>query len=124
MSTSSTRLVIGFLAGFLSHLIFQGGLGACLYAAHLVPTLPWSLEPLPPFGVPRTLSFGFWAGLWGVAYAVLEPWLTARVGRWFGGIAFGLAGALLAFLVIVLPIKGLCIVGGFGAAGVAIYVGF
>ena len=74
--------------------------------------------------MPRTLSFGFWAGLWGVAYAVLEPWLTARVGRWFGGIAFGLAGPLLAFWFIVLPLKGLGIAGGFDAAAVLIHVGF
>jgi len=38
MSTISTRLVLGFIAGFLSHLIFQGGFGAILYAAHQLPS--------------------------------------------------------------------------------------
>jgi hypothetical protein len=124
MPASSTRIVIGFLAGFLSHLIFQGALGAGLYAAHLAPTLPWSLEPLPPLGVPRTLSLGFWAGLWGIAYALLEPWLTARLGRWWGGLVFGLAGPLLAFWFVVLPIKGLGLGGGFDPAAVPIHVAF
>ena len=55
MSTTSTRLVLGFLAGSLSHLIFQGGLGSVLYAAHQVPVLPWSLMPVPPLDVPKTL---------------------------------------------------------------------
>jgi hypothetical protein len=124
MSTSSTRLLIGFLAGFLSHLIFQGALGAGLYAANLVPTLPWSLEPLPPLGVPRSLSLGFWAGLWGIAYALLEPWLTARLARWSGGLVFGLAGPLLAFWFVVLPIKGLGVGGGFHLSVVPIHIAF
>jgi hypothetical protein len=63
MSTTSTRLLLGFLAGFLSHLIFQGALGSIFYAADLVPALPWSLMPVPPFGVPKSLSLAFWAGL-------------------------------------------------------------
>jgi hypothetical protein len=124
MSTSSTRILIGLLAGFLSHLIFQGALGAGLYAAHMAPTLPWSLEPLPPFGVPRSLSFGFWAGLWGIVYALLEPWLTARLGRWTGGIVFGLAGPLLAFWFVVLPLKGLGLGGGFDPSTVPIHIAF
>jgi hypothetical protein len=124
MSTSSTRILIGFLAGFLSHLIFQGALGAGLYAAQLAPTLPWSLEPLPPFGVPRSLSFGFWAGLWGIVYALLEPWLTARLGRWAGGIVFGLAGPLLTFWFVVLPLKGLGLGGGFDPSTVPIHIAF
>jgi hypothetical protein len=59
----SGRLVLGFAAGFLSHLIFQGAFGSALYAANLLPGLPWSLAPVPPLGVPRSLSLGFWAGL-------------------------------------------------------------
>jgi hypothetical protein len=58
MSATSTRLFLGFLAGFLSHLIFQGGLGSILYAAHLVPALPWSPMPVPPLGVPKSLLAG------------------------------------------------------------------
>src|SRR3712207_8471108 len=62
--STSTRLFVGFAAGFLSHLFFQGALGTGLYAAHILPSLPWSLAPVPPLGVPRTISLGFWAGLW------------------------------------------------------------
>jgi hypothetical protein len=70
MSTILTRVFFGFLAGFFSHLVFQGALGAGLYAADLIPALPWSLKPVPPFGVPTSINLGFWAGLWGVAYAL------------------------------------------------------
>lgn len=123
MSTISTRLILGFLAGFLSHLIFQGGFGAALYAAHLLPALPWSLTPVGPLGVPRTLNLGFWAGLWGVGYALLELRLTALFGRWLGGLVYGLA-PLGAYWFVVLPLKGFGIGGGFHLAMVPIEIGF
>ena len=123
MSTLSTRLALGFGAGFLSHLVFQGAFGSALYAAHILPSLPFSLAPVPPLGVPRTLSLGFWAGLWGVLYAGLEPRITARLGRWLGGIAFGVL-PLLGHWFVALPLKGLGIGGGFHARMVPIEIGF
>ena len=81
MSNTSTRILFGFIAGALSHVIFQGALGTLYFAVDMIPALPWSLKPLPPFGVPTTVNFAFWAGLWGIAYALLEPRLTPRVGR-------------------------------------------
>jgi hypothetical protein len=123
MSTKSTRLTAGFAAGFLSHLVFQGALGVALHAADLLPTLPWSFAPVPPFGVPRTLSMGFWAGLWGMVYAPLEPRLTARLGRWAGGLAFGV-GPLLGHWFVALPLKGAGVGGGFDPSVVPIHVAF
>ena len=49
MPTISARLALGFVAAALSHVIFQGALGAALHAGNLVPELVWSLEPVPPF---------------------------------------------------------------------------
>ena len=121
MSTTS-RIFLGFVAGFLSHLIFQGAFGSILYAAHVLPALPWSLDPVPPLGVPKTLSLGFWAGLWGVAYALIEGRLTARFGWWLGGLVFGLAPLAMLWFV-VLPLKGLGIGGGFHPAMVPIAIG-
>ncbi|MBD2750902.1 hypothetical protein IC232_30140 [Microvirga sp. BT688] len=123
MSSTSTRLLVGFAAGFLSHVIFQGALGAGLYAAGLIPSLTWSLAPVPPFGVPRTISLGFWAGLWGVAYAWFEPRLTARFGRVLGGSIFGI-GPLLGHWFAAQPLRGLGIGGGFNPAMVPIEIAF
>jgi hypothetical protein len=112
MQALSTRLLLGFLAGVLSTLIFQGGFGAALYALHVSQNLPWSLAPVPPFGVPRTVSSCFWAGLWGLVYVLLEPRLTARFGWWLGGIVFGFAPVLVLWFI-VLPLKGVEVGGGF-----------
>ncbi|MBK1659628.1 hypothetical protein [Paracraurococcus ruber] len=123
MSTLTTRLALGFGAGFLSHLVFQGAFGSTLYAAHILPSLPFSLAPVPPLGVPRTVSLGVWAGLWALLYVVLEPWLTARLGRWLGGIAFGVL-PLLGHWFVALPFKGAGVGGGFHAGMVPIEIGF
>jgi len=120
-STTSTRLFLGFVAGFFSNLIFQDGLLGILYAAHLVPALGWSLTPVPPLGVPMSLNLAFWAGLWGMLYALLEPRLTARLGWWLGGLVFGLA-PLLVFWFVVLPLKGAGVGGGFHPAKVLLSV--
>jgi hypothetical protein len=117
-----TRMAVGFVAGFLAVLTFQSGLVAILYAAGAVPFAPWSLAPVPPFGVPRSLSAAFWGGLWGIAYALLEPRLTARLGWWAGGLAFGAVLPVLVLWFVVLPLKGQPVGGGFGASRVLLAV--
>ena len=123
MPTTSVRLFIGFLAGLLSHLIFQGAFGSILYAAHVLPTLPWSFTPVAPLGVPKTLSLCFWAGLWGMAYSPLEPRLTARLGWWLGGLVFGALPLAVAWFVVE-PLKGFEVGGGFHLPMVLIGVCF
>jgi hypothetical protein len=85
--------------------------------------LPWSLVPVPPLGVPRSLSLGFWAGLWGVVYVLLERQFTAILGWWAGGLFFG-ALPLAVYWFVVLPLKGLGVGGGFRPSMVPIEVGF
>lgn len=117
------RLLLGFVAGILAHLIFQGAFGSILHAAGVLPSLPFGLAPVPPLGVPRTVSLSFWAGLWGLAYILIEPSLTARLGRLPGGLAFGLAPLAVHWFV-VQPLKGAGIGGGFQLARIPIEIGF
>ena len=111
------RLAVGFVAGFISVLVFSSG-AIFLYqtAAAPVPFAAWSMMPVPPFGVPQTLSAAFFGGLWGTGYAVIEPWLTARLGWLIGGVVFG-ALPLLALWFVVFPLKGMPIGTGFTAFG-------
>ncbi len=108
--------------GFPAVLTLQSGLIAILHTPGApVSFPPWSMAPVPPLGVPQSLSAAFWGGLWGVAYALLEPRLTARLGWWPGGLAFG-ALPLLALWFVALPLKGLPVGGGFPPAGVLVAV--
>ena len=68
--------------------------------------------PVPPFGVPQSISAACWGGLWGVVYAVLEPRLTALLGWWLGGIVFGVLPLLVNWFVVP-PLKGMPIGAGF-----------
>ena len=104
-----TRLAAGFVAGFLAVLIFSGSAIAVLHAAALFPMPGWSLMPVPPFGVPQSLVSGFWGGLWGVAYALLEPRLTKHLGWWPGGLVFGAVLPFAVFLLVVPALKGMTI---------------
>ena len=113
------RLMVGFIAAFLSVLTVQSAAVAALHAAGAPAPPPWSTAPVPPLGVPQILSSAFWGGLWGAAYALLEPRLTARLGWWAGGLAF-VALPLLAFWFVALPLKGLPVGGGFAPAGVLV----
>ena len=122
MHTMSKRLMIGFGAGALSHVIFQGALGTILYAVGLQPELVWSLKPMPPLAVPTTVNNMFWDGLWGLLYALLEPRLTRSLGRMDGGLVLGLA-SLWIFWFLVLPLKGSGL-GGLDGAEIAIDVAF
>jgi hypothetical protein len=116
------RVLLGFIAGFLSVLIFQNGLIAILHAVGAVPFAPWPMTPLPPFGVPRTVSAAFWGGLWGIAYALLEPRLTERVGWWQGGLLFGGTLPVLVLWFVVMPLKGMPAAGGFAPVGMMLAV--
>jgi hypothetical protein len=98
-------IIVGFLSGAASVLIFHQGLAALLYAWELTPRAPYALEPTRPFGIPLLWSITFWGGVWGAV-------LAATLGRLDGApliIAATLFGALLPTLVawfIVASLKG------------------
>jgi hypothetical protein len=96
-----TRIVAGFIAGFLSVLVVTSGVIEILHATGLIPFAGWSFAPVPPFGVPRSLSFAFWGGVWGVVYALLEPRLRRHLGWWLGGVVFGVVLPLSIGLFVV-----------------------
>ena len=116
-SKTAKRLAVGFVAGFISVFVFSSGAIALYQVAGApVPFAAWSLAPVPPFGVPQTVSAAFFGGLWGIGYAVVERWLTARLGWLAGGTVYG-ALPLLALWFLVFPLKGIPVGAGFTAFG-------
>jgi len=105
------RLARAFLAGFLSTLVFHQGVLAILHGAGATAYTPWVMTPVPPLGLPSVLSLAFWGGLWGGS---LWPMIGGASGPryWLLAILLGaILPSLVAFLV-VFPLKGLPIGGG------------
>src|SRR5258708_33712257 len=80
ISTSATRLALGFVAGFLATLTFhQIGIWV-LHAVGYIPFAAWNTAPKPPFAVPGVICLSFWGGVWGILLLLIEGWV-ARVPR-------------------------------------------
>jgi hypothetical protein len=101
--TARTAL-LGFAAGALSVLtVFQGTVWL-LHALGVFPLGPFSVRPVPPFGVPLFVNHAFWGGLWGVLVAVLLR--RPRVPDLLFGAAFGAVAVNLVLWIAVPAIKG------------------
>ena len=100
-------LILGFIAGFFSVLIFHQGLWYLLHLIGFIPAdLPaWPRDPIPPFGVPSVISISFWGGVWGAA---LAPFLVRHSGTtyWASWILIGAVALTITALYVVSPIKG------------------
>ena len=98
-------LVVGFVSGAISVLLFHQGTAALLHALELTARAPYSLAPTSPFGVPQVGSIAFWGGIWGVL-------LAASLGRLDGAplvlaaVAFGAVLPTLVAWFLVAPLKG------------------
>jgi hypothetical protein len=111
----------GFVAGFVSVIVFHQVAIASIGALFGAPVTPWSLAPVAPFGVPRVVSTAFWGGLWGIALALVAQRIRATAPAL---LLFGLIfGALLPSLVgwfVIAPIRGQPMFAGGNPARLAI----
>ncbi len=104
-------VIVGFLAGAVSVLVFHQGALALLNEAHLASRAPYSFTATAPFGIPQVWSLAFWGGVWGV---VLAEFLRRLDGARLIGAAL-VFGAILPTLVawfVVAPMKGQPMAGG------------
>ena len=97
-------VVVGFVAGFVSVLVFHQGAAGLLHALGLTPRAPYSLQPTQPLGVPVLISISFWGGVWGALLAAVSGILIAPVNTIFydSGFLIGLkafVGAIIGGLV-------------------------
>jgi len=109
-----TRILYGFAAGFLATLIFHQLTLWTLWHAGLAPFAPFSLAPTRPFGVPAVFSLSFWGGIWGIMFAFAESRFPAGSGYWIAAFLFGAILPSLVALLLVLPLKGRPMGGGWG----------
>jgi len=69
LGTLPRWLVVGFVSGFVSVLLFHQGAAEMLHAIGLASRAPYSMEATRPLGVPVLFSLAFWGGVWGVLLA-------------------------------------------------------
>ena len=112
-------ILVAFVSGFLSVLIFHQPMLIILKAIALAP------DKLTPYatastslGVPRVLSLAFWGGIWGLILAVVVTW-TRGLGYWLLGLIIGALGPSLVNWFIVQPLKGEAVGGGWAIPGIA-----
>ena len=108
----STRFLFGFIAGFLSTLIFHQLTLGLLWSAGVAPSAPFPMAATQPFGVPALFSLAFWGGVWGIFFALIERKFARRGGYWVAAFLFGAVLPSLVAFFVVLPLKGQPIGGG------------
>src|SRR5690348_9142883 len=69
---SAKHLAFGFVAGFVSVLVFHQIMLGVLHLLGITPGVPYKFNPLPPLGVPAVISSAFWGGVWGILFVLLE----------------------------------------------------
>lgn len=112
-------LVAGFVAGFLSVLVFHQAMLGLLHLAGMTSGTPWSFMSTAPFGVPAVLSAAFWGGLWGCVFVLVRPLFPRGPAYWFTAFVFGALALTLVAWFVVLPLKGMPVGGGWRPAGIA-----
>jgi hypothetical protein len=111
-------LLVGFIAGAASVLLFHQGAFALLHALDLTARTPYSMQPTSPLGIPQIWSIAFWGGVWGVLLAAT----LARLERGRLVLAALVFGAILPTLVawfVVAPLKGQPMAGGWAPLAMA-----
>lgn len=108
----TTWLLLGFIAGFLATLLFHQLTLAILWSVGLAPFGPFSMAPTQPFGVPAVLSLAFWGSVWGILFAQIEGRFSPRGVYWVMAFLFGAFLPSLVALLVVLPLKGRPVGGG------------
>ena len=107
-----TRVVPGFVAGFIATIIFHQLALALLWAAGVAPIRPFAMAATQPLGIPAVISLAFWGGIWGIVFALVDASFPRGRGYWVTAFLFGAVLPSLAALLVVLPLKGRPMGGG------------
>jgi hypothetical protein len=111
-SEASMKVLCGFIAGFLATLIFHQLALMLLWGAGVAPSEPFAMTLTHPFGVPAVFSLAFWGGIWGVVFGAVDRSFPRGPGYWMMAFLFGAILPSLVALMVVLPLKGRPMGGG------------
>lgn len=114
----SSQVIFAFVAGFCSVLIFHQGMLSLLHAAGVTPATPFPYASTKPFGIPQIWSLAFWGGIWGLIFALVSCCFPKGGWYWLLTVIFGAMGPTLVAWLIVFPLKGLPLGGGWKVSGV------
>jgi len=106
------RILTGFLAGFLATLSFHQLTLLLLRSINVAPFTPYSMQPTSPFGTPTVFSLAFWGGVWGIIYIYTHHHFPRGGLYWLAAFLFGAVFPSLVALLVVLPLKGKPLGGG------------
>jgi hypothetical protein len=106
------RTLFSFIAGFLATLIFHQLALALLWWLGIASFAPFSMAATRPLGVPAVISLAFWGGAWGIVFGLVEKRFPSSGGYWVMAFLFGAFFPTLVALLVVLPLKGAPIGGG------------
>lgn len=106
------RCLYGFIAGFFATLIFHQLMLAALWQSGIAPFAPFPVRPIWPLGVPAVLSLAFWGGVWGIIFVLVHRKFPRGGSYWMAAFLFGAIAPSLVALVVVIPLKGGAIGGG------------
>jgi hypothetical protein len=92
---SGKQLLLGFIAGALSVLIFHQGMVFVLHMIGSIPNPPFNFSTMKgPIPVPVLVNQMFWGGLWGIGFAALGGFIPVSAS-WLRGLIYGLLGPAL-----------------------------
>ncbi|HVN95775.1 MAG TPA: hypothetical protein VMT62_05065 [Syntrophorhabdaceae bacterium] len=106
------KLLLGFIAGFAATFIFHQLTLALLFRAGIAPFAPFSMAVTKPFGVPTVISLAFWGGVWGILFAPIHDRFAHGASYWLISFLFGAILPSGIALIVVLPLKGRPMGGG------------
>ena len=99
------RVVLEWFAGFCATLFFHQPALWLLHRAGMTPRAPFSMTPVPPFGVPAVISLAFWGGVWGIIMIPIIARIRNDAAYWLAAIVFGAVLPTLVAGLIVAPLK-------------------
>jgi hypothetical protein len=111
LSRSPWSLVLGFLAGFLSVLVFRQAALGILHVLGLTSAIPYSEQATRPWGLALIWSSALWGGVWGIPLAFLGARIKALSPALFGTL-FGAAAVTAGAWLVAMLLKGQALAAG------------